>query len=144
MQNHIRTILLVLIVAILGVGGAQLFKNYIGKNDLVTLTALKSGIDIEIENFVAVNENSEEKIWELKADLAQIDQENNLTHLQNVELTMKNKENQDFWVVADSGVLKNETNDVELEGNVRMIGSSEFAKQRLAGDKDETTDQKNG
>ncbi len=143
MQNHIRTILLVVIVLVLGAGGTQLVKQYLGKNSLVTLTALKSGIDIEIENFVVVNENSEEKIWELKADLAQIDQENNLTHLQNVELTMKNKAKQDFWVVADSGVLKNETNDVELEGHVRMIGSSEFAKGRLSKQQEEPSGKTN-
>ena len=96
----------------------------------IALKALDAGIDIEIENFKVVHEVNEGEKWELTADLAQINQEKDLTLLTNVTLIIREKDKQKLWVVADSGSITNENNDIQLEGNVKMVGTEETIAER--------------
>jgi len=131
MVNKIRKILLILVICIGGATTYYLFANSKSSVEKIVLKALDAGIDIEIENFKVIHEVSEGEKWELKADLAQVDQEKDLTLLTNVELIIKQKDKQKLWVVADSGSIRNENKDIQLEGNVKMIGSPKKVAERV-------------
>jgi len=130
MANKVRKILLLLVIGIIGLSGYNIFSNSNSPVEKIALKALDAGIDIEIENFKVVHEVNEGEKWELTADLAQIDQEKDLTLLTNVKLIIREKDKQKLWVVADSGSLMNENKDIQLEGNVKMIGATEVAAER--------------
>ena len=89
----------------------------------------KEGVDVEIKKFNVIHESSGHKEWELKADIAKINQKNDTTKMSNVEYIYTNKNNKKFKVYADSGILKSKTNDLNLEGNVRMIIEPSIAKE---------------
>lgn len=132
MVDKVRKILLALALGILGLSGYHIFfKSQVTVEDVV-LKALEVGIDIEIENFEIVHEPKDGKKWELKADLAQINQEKDLTLLTNVELKIIKGDEQEFWVVADSGSIHNGSKEIHLDGHVKMIGASKMV-QELAG-----------
>jgi len=131
MVNNVRKILLILVLGIVGLAGYYFFVKSNAPVEKIVLKTLDAGIDIEIENFKAVHEVSEEEKWEVNADLAQINQEKDLTLLTNVELIIRQKDEQKLWVVADSGSILNGNKDIELEGHVRMIGNSSMAAKRV-------------
>jgi LPS export ABC transporter protein LptC len=131
MANNVRRILLIIVIGIVGLSVYNIFSNGNTTVEKVVLKTLDAGIDIEIENFKVVHEvNSGEK-WELTADLAQVDQEKDLTLLTNVKLTISEKDKQKLRVVADSGSIMNENKDIQLEGNVKMVGSSNAVTNRV-------------
>lgn len=135
MVDKVRKILLILTLGILGLSCYHIFfKSQITVEDVV-LKALDTGVDIEIENFEVVHEPKDGKKWELKADLAQINQEKDLTLLTNVELKIIQGDKQEFWVVADSGSIQNGSKDILLDGNVKMIGASQMVKERVGKEK---------
>ena len=74
----------------------------------------------------------EGKKWELKADLAQVNQEKDITFLTNVELKIKEGNKQEFWVIADSGSIENGNKDIQLDGNVKMVGALKILKERVS------------
>jgi LPS export ABC transporter protein LptC len=131
MVNNIRKILLALVFTIVGLSGYYLFAKSNIPVEKIALKALDAGIDIEIENFKVVHEVNEEENWELKADLAQINEDEDLTRLTNVELTIRKKDNQKLWVIADSGSLQNGNKEIELVGNVKMVGTSNMVSERV-------------
>ncbi len=137
MVDKVRKILLFLALGILGLSCYHIFfKNQVTVEDVV-LKALEVGIDIEIENFEIVHEPKDGKKWELKADLAQINQEKDLTLLTNVELKILQGGEQEFWVVADSGSIHNGSKEIHLDGNVKMIGASKMVQELIGKEKTE-------
>ena len=100
MVNKVRKILLILVFGIVGLSGYYLFVKSNAPVEKIVLKALDAEIDIEIENFKIVHEVSEGEKWILTADLAQIDQEKDLTLLTNVELIIRQENKQKLWVVA--------------------------------------------
>ena len=89
------------------------------------------GVDVEIENFKVIHENKGVKEWELKADLAQIDNKQDLTKLQNVEMVVHKGEGNQYIISADTGTYKSKTEVVRLNGNVKLLGSTNELKKRL-------------
>ena len=130
MANKVRKILLLLVIGIIVLSGYNIYSKSNSSVEKIALKALDAWIDIEIENFKVVHEVNEGEKWELTADLAQIDQEKDLTLLTNVKLIIREKDKQKLWVVADSGSIMNENNDIQLEGNVKMIGATKVATER--------------
>ncbi len=131
MVNKVRKILLILVIGIFGLSGYYLFIKSNATVEKVVLKALDAGVDIEIENFKVVHEVSEGEKWELSADLAQVDEKQDLTRLTNVQLIIRQEDQQKLWVVADSGSILNGNKDIQLEGHVKMIGSSNSASERV-------------
>lgn len=126
-----------LIFFILGVAGAACYHLFLKNEESaenIELKTLSAGVDIEIENFEVVHEVNDGKKWELKADLAQIDLEKDLTLLTNVDLKITDVDRQEFWVVADSGSIQNESKDIELGGNVKMVGALNIVEKRVGKD----------
>ena len=52
--------------------------------------------------------------------------------MRNVEYIFRNDENREFKVYADFGTLMNKTNDLNLEGNVKMLIETAILKDQLA------------
>ncbi len=131
MANKVRKILLIFVIGILGLSVYYIFAKGNTPVEKIVLKALDAGIDIEIENFKVIHEVSGGEKWELTADLAQIDQEKNLTLLTNVKLIIRENDKQKLWVIADSGRIMNESNDIQLDGHVKMIGATNVIAERM-------------
>ena len=121
-------------LSIIGLAGFYFFKTLDTSINIgnVKLKVMEKGVDVEIENFLITHENKGVTEWELKADLAQIDNQQDLTKLQNVEMTLHKNGSKQYVISAESGIYKKTTEDVSLEGNVKLVGPSEGFKQRLS------------
>ena len=134
MINTVRRVLLLVALSVIGLAGFYFFKVLdttisIGN---VKLKVMEEGIDVEIENFMITHENKGVKEWELKADSAQIDNQQDLTTMKNVEMTLHKAGSRKYIISADSGVYRKATEDVSLNGHVKLVGPAEGLKQRLS------------
>ena len=134
MINTVRRVLLLVALGVIGLAGFYLFKVLdttisIGN---VKLKVLEEGIDVEIENFMITHENKGVKEWELKADLAQINNHQDLTTMNNVEMILHKAGNKKYVISADSGIYRKATKDVSLNGHVKLVVPAEELKQRLS------------
>lgn len=142
MINKIRKLLLILIIGVLGVSVYYIFGGLNSPIGNIKLKAMDSGIAVEIENFKIVNKVSGKKEWELKADLAQVTYDKKLTRLKNVELKMDKGEGREFKISADRGIYQNETKNIDLIGNVKMVGQPRALLDRLHSGKSKTSTQR--
>ena len=134
MINTVRRILLLVALSVIGLAGFYFFKVLDTTINIgnVKLKVMEEGIDVEIENFMITHENKGVKEWELKADLAQIDNQQDLTTMKNVEMTLHKAGSKKYIISADSGIYRKATEDVSLNGNVKLVGPAEGLKQRLS------------
>ena len=121
-------------LSVIGLAGFYFFKTLDTSINIgnVKLKVMEKGVDVEIENFMITHENKGVTEWELKADLAQIDNQQDLTKMQNVEMTLHKNGSKQYVISADSGIYKKATEDVSLNGNVKLVGPAEGLKQRLS------------
>jgi len=131
MVNKIRILMLLLALFVAGYAGYSFLSSFETAAEDVEVRITKDGVDVEIKKFNVVHENSERKEWELKADVAQINQSTNTTTLSKVEYIYINENDRTFKVYADSGILQNETNDLNLEGHVKMVIESALINDRF-------------
>ncbi|MBT3921387.1 MAG: LPS export ABC transporter periplasmic protein LptC [Nitrospina sp.] len=133
MINTIRRVLLLLAFCIIGAAGYYIFKNINTSVEIgnIKVKIMEKGIDVEIENFRVAHEVKGVKEWELKADFAQINNQEDLTKMQNVEMILHKAENKKYVISADSGTYKKATKDVNLMGNVKFVGSPDILMDRL-------------
>ena len=134
MIDTIRKALLLLVLGIIGIAGYYFFENMNTSVEMgnIKVKIMKDGVDVEIENFKVTHEVKGVKEWELKADLAQINNATELTQLQNVEMTLHKEDNRKYVISADSGVYKEKTKDVNLSGHVKLVGSAAMLMDRLS------------
>ncbi|MBT5027984.1 MAG: LPS export ABC transporter periplasmic protein LptC [Nitrospina sp.] len=134
MIDTIRKALLLLVLGIIGIAGYYFFENINTSVEMgnIKVKVMKDGVDVEIENFKVTHEVKGVKEWELKADLAQINNATELTQLQNVEMTLHKEDNRKYVISADSGVYKEKTKDVNLSGHVKLVGSAAMLMDRLS------------
>jgi LPS export ABC transporter protein LptC len=134
MINTIRRVLLLIAFCVIGAVGFYLFKNLNTSVEMgnIKIKVMEKGIDVEIENFRVDHEVKGVKEWELKADFAQINNQEDLTKMKNVEMILHKGDNKKYFISADSGTYKKTTNDVNLKGNVKFIGSPEMMMERLS------------
>ncbi len=134
MINTVRRALLLVAFGVIGMAGFYFFKTpgTSVQMENIKIKAMEKGVDVEIENFKIIHEKKGVKEWELKADLAQIDNRENMTNLQNVEMILHRGENRQYIISADSGIYRRKADDVSLDGNVKLVSSSEGLKQRLS------------
>ena len=133
MINAFRKILLLVVFSIIGLAGFYFLENLNSSIDIgnVKIKTMGEGVDVEIENFKVTHENKGVKELELKADLAQIDNKQDLTKLQNVEMVVHKGEGNQYIISADTGTYKSKTEVVRLNGNVKLLGSTNELKKRL-------------
>ena len=120
--------------SIIGAAGFYFLKNLNTSVEMgnVKIKVMEKGVDVEIENFKVIHEVKGVKEWELKADFAQINNEEDLTKMQNVEMILHKGENKKYVIVADSGTYKEKTNDVNLVGHVKFVGAPDILMDRLS------------
>ena len=134
MINTVRIVLLLVAFSIIGAAGFYFLKNLNTSVEMgnVKIKVMEKGIDVEIENFKVTHEVKGVKEWELKADFAQINNEEDLTKMENVEMILHKSENRKYVIIADSGTYKKKTNDVNLMGNVKFVGAADILMDRLS------------
>ena len=134
MINAVRIVLLLVAFSIIGTAGFYFFKSFTTSAEMgdIRVKVMEKGIDVEIENFKVTHEVKGVKEWELKADFAQINNEEDLTRMQNVEMILHKSENRKYVIVGDSGTYRKITNDVNLVGNVKFVGAADILMDRLS------------
>ena len=134
MINTVRIVLLLVAFSIIGAAGFYFLKNLNTSVEMgnVKIKVMEKGVDVEIENFKVTHEVKGVKEWELKADFAQINNEEDLTKMENVEMILHKSENRKYVIIADSGTYKEKTNDVNLMGNVKFVGAADILMDRLS------------
>jgi len=134
MIEKIRTLMLLITISVVGYGGYVFLSSFQVTSENIDVKLDGDGLDVKITDFKIIHENLGRKDWELKADLAQINQKKEITKMNNVEYIFVNNEMRKFKVYADSGTLMNKTNDLDLEGNVKMLIETEILKEQFAND----------
>ena len=134
MIEKIRTLMLLIAISVAGYGGYIFLSPFQVTSENIDVKLDEDGLDVKIKNFKVIHDNLGRRDWELKADLAQINQKKEITKMNNVEYIFVNNEMREFKVYADFGTLKNKTNDLDLEGNVKMLIDTEIIKEQFAKD----------
>ena len=132
MLKNLRILVLLLALSVAGFAGYSFLSkfNHSSENEKIHFT--KEGVDVEIKNFRLEHQKLGRKDWELKARQALVNHEKGETQMQNVEIIFMNKNNRKFRIFADSGILKNKTNDLDLEGRVKMLVDSALGQERFS------------
>jgi LPS export ABC transporter protein LptC len=134
MIEKIRTLMLFIAISVLGYGGYIFMSTFQATSENIDIKFDKDGLDVKIKNFKVVHQDSGRRDWQLKADLAQINKKQETTKMNNVQYVFFNNEMKKFKIYADFGTLKNKTNDLELEGNVKMLVETGIIKDELPSD----------
>ena len=98
------------------------------------------GVDLEIEDFKLTHEVKGKKEWILKAVLAQVNNQENVTHLKDVEMTIPKDQNRSYVITADSGTYQNTSKYIDLAGHVKLTGDAESLAERFNTKKAEPSD----
>ena len=134
MLNNIRILVLLLAFLVAGFAGYSFLSkfNHSVEHDNEGVQISKEGVDVEIKNFKLEHKKLGLKDWELRAKQALINNKKGETQMQDVEIIFVNKNDRKFHIFADSGILKNKTNDLDLEGHVKMLVDSALARERFS------------
>ena len=130
--EKIRALALLGTIFIAGYGGYIFLTNFQATSESIDIKFNDDGIDVKIKNFKIVHDNSGRKDWELKAALAKINQNKKTTTLNKVEYVFFKDEMQKIKIYADFGTLMNKTNDLSLEGNVKMLIQTDIIKKQIS------------
>jgi len=131
MSEKIRILMLLIAVSVLAYGGYIFLSTFQTSSENIDVKFDKDGLDVRIKNFKVKHDSSGLKDWELKADLAQINQKEETTKMNNVQYIYIDDNKREFKVFADFGTLKNDTNDLTLEGNVKMSIATALAENKI-------------
>ena len=133
MINAVRIVLLIIALGVISLAGFYFYKV---QNNEVEIGKIKAkvmgkGVDLEIEDFELTHEVKGKKEWILKAVLAQVNNQENVTHLKDVEMTIPKDQNRSYVITADSGTYQNTSKDIYLEGHVKLTGDAESLAERF-------------
>ena len=133
MINAVRIILLIIALGVVSLVGFYFYKVKDNKVEIgnVKVKILDEGVDVEIENFKVTHEVKGKKEWILKAGLAQVNNNENVTRLKNVEMILPKENNQPYLITADSGTYQNTSKVINLVGHVKMTGDSKTLARRF-------------
>ena len=131
MIEKIRTLALLIAISVLAYGGYIFLSTFQASSENIDIRFDDGELGVKIKNFKIVHENSGGNDWELKAELAHINQKKETTKLNNVEYIFINDEMRKFKAYADFGTLSNKTNDLSLEGNVKMLIETGIVKDQI-------------
>ena len=132
MLNYLRILVLILALSVAGFAGYSFLSKFNPASESGKMHFSEEGVDIEIKNFKLEHKKLGRKDWELKARQALINREKGETQLQDVQVIFMAKNDRKFQIFADSGVLKNKTNDLDLEGHVKMLVDSALGRERFS------------
>jgi LPS export ABC transporter protein LptC len=139
MLNNLRILVLLLALSVASFAGYSFLSKFNHSSENEEVHFSKEGVDVEIKNFRLEHKKLGRKDWELTARQALVNHEKGETQMQNVEIIFMNKNNRKFLIFADSGTLKNKTNDLDLEGHVKMLVDRTLGRERLNPDPEPTS-----
>jgi len=133
MINAVRIFLLIIALGVISLAGFYFYKV---QNNEVEIGKMKvkvmgKGVDLEIEDFKLTHEVKGKKEWILKAVLAQVNNQENVTHLKDVEMTIPKGQNRSYVITADSGTYQNTSKYIDLAGHVKLTGDDESLAERF-------------
>ena len=133
MINAVRIILLIIALGVVSLVGFYFYQVKDNKVEIgnIKVKILDEGVDVEIENFKVTHEVKGKKEWILKAGLAQVNNNENVTRLKNVEMILPKENNQPYLITADSGTYQNTSKVINLVGHVKMTGDSKTLARRF-------------
>ena len=133
MINVVRVILLIIALGLVSLTGFYFYQVRGTKVDMGNLKVkfMEKGVDVEIENFKVTHEVKGKKEWILKAGLAQVNNQENVTHLKDVEMILPKVNNQPYIITAESGTYQNSSKNIDLIGNVKLTGNSQTLASRF-------------
>ena len=130
--EKIRALALLGAIFIVGYGGYIFLTNFQATTEGIDIEFNDDGVDVKIKNFKIVHDKSGRKDWELKAELAKINQNKKTTAMDKVEIIFFKDEMKKIEIYADSGTLMNKNNDLSLEGNVKMLIQTDVIKNKIS------------
>ena len=141
MINAVRVILLITALGLVSLAGFYFYKVKDNKIDMGSLKVkiMEKGVDVEIENFKVTHEVKGKKEWILKAGLAQVNNQEDVTHLKDVEMILPKANNSPYIITAKSGTYQNSSKDIDLIGNVKLTGNSQSLANRFQANQNEST-----
>ena len=140
MINAVRVILLIIAVGLVSLAGFYFYKVEDNKIDMGNLKVkfMEKGVDVEIENFKITHEVKGKKEWILKAGLAQVNNQENVTHLKDVEMILPKDNNSPYIITAKSGTYQNSSKNIDLVGNVKLTGNPQSLASRFKSNQKES------
>ena len=140
MINAVRVVLLIIAVGLVSLAGFYFYKVKDNKVDMGNLKVkfMEKGVDVEIENFKITHEVKGKKEWILKAGFAQVNNQENITHLKDVEMILPKVNNHPYIITAKSGTYQNSSKDIDLIGNVKLTGNSQSLATRFQANQNES------
>ena len=140
MINAVRVILLITALGLVSLAGFYFYKVKDNKIDMGSLKVkiMEKGVDVEIENFKVIHEVKGKKEWILKAGLAQVNNQEDVTHLKDVEMILPKNNNSPYIITAKSGTYQNSSKNIDLVGNVKLTGNPQSLASRFESNQNES------
>ena len=140
MINAVRVILLITALGLVSLAGFYFYKVKGNKIDMGSLKVkiMEKGVDVEIENFKVTHEVKGKKEWILKAGLAQVNNQEDVTHLKDVEMILPKDNNSPYIITAKSGTYQNSSKNIDLVGNVKLTGNPQSLASRFKSNQNES------
>ena len=140
MINAVRVILLITALGLVSLAGCYFYKVKDNKIDMGNLKVkiMEKGVDVEIENFKVTHEVKGKKEWILKAGLAQVNNQEDVTHLKDVEMILPKDNNSPYIITAKSGTYQNSSKNIDLVGNVKLTGNPQSLASRFKSNQNES------
>ncbi|MFT4577308.1 MAG: LPS export ABC transporter protein LptC [Nitrospinales bacterium] len=141
MINVVRIVLLIIAFGVISLAGFYFYKVQGNEVEMgnIKVKIMGKGVDIEIENFKVTHEVKGKKEWILKAGLAQVNNQEDVTQLKDVEMILPKGDSPPYVITADFGTYQNSSKDVDLVGRVKLTGDAQSLAGRFQENKDETT-----
>jgi LPS export ABC transporter protein LptC len=93
----------------------------------LTSAIVQSEHGIRMEKFSLRDTQRQQTRWEILADVAQVDQQADTTTIEGVHLTLFSAKHGMVQVTARRGVLQNQSKNMQVCGDVRLVMGEEFA-----------------
>ena len=140
MINAVRVILLITALGLVSLAGFYFYKVKDNKIDMGSLKVkiMEKGVDVEIENFKVTHEVKGKKEWILKAGLAQVNNQEDVTHLKDLEMIIPKDNNSPYIITAKSGTYQNSSKNIDLVGNVKLTGNPQSLASRFKSNQNES------
>ena len=133
MINAVRIILLIIALGVISLAGFYFYKVQNNEVEIgkIKVKLMGKGVDLEIEDFKLTHEVKGNKEWILKAVLAQVNNQENVTNLKGVEMIIPKGQNQPYVITAESGTYQNTSKDIDLVGHVKLTGDLQSLTERF-------------
>ena len=141
MINVVRVILLIIAFGVISLAGFYFYKVQGNKLEMgnIKVKIMDKGVNVEIENFKVTHEVKGKKEWVLKAGLAQVNNQEDVTQLKDVQMILPKEDSLPYVITAESGTYQNSSKDIHLAGLVKLTGDAQSLSGRFQANKNEPT-----